>query len=353
MSGQAHNGGYPNAFLLPASLPASMGGSDGHPSCENGLPLSSSFDYNALCWFSGIVWIFYGVVFLTSPFGFVPIEGMYKYLWGRFEAGLKEGVDGRGDYDNKFTKGMTLGAGGAMVQLGLFFIWASSNDNYEDFNFFIVAIIGWALQLAIFVYTLVGGGWQIPKVAGWGVGFTACLALSIVVQIQNDNDFKQLSSKYAEDGSLDAGGVLYFFAVFALFGGVVLFVTSFEKFEEYGMNFYLSEEGSNSNFSRQVMRVAAAVNIALGLIYLWAAVNFDEDVNIKSSNGDFSIHRDEDFPLMLVFAVHMLPLFVMWGIPSIFVNEDDVESFAIFTFSALFGSQLAVWFTMWKMSCFP
>jgi len=294
-------------------------------------------DLSAYMWYSAIIFLWYGATLLITPFKLLPIEGNLKYLWLRFEAGFKEPDQ---EY-TPFVKGMMHIVGVNFIGLGLIHVWASSD--HPDFDFYTVLTIVWALQLAVFAYLLINGGFKIIKCAGWGVAFAACLALSIVVLAQQKNDDRQLFSNSSHPNGINSGNVLFFFAAFTTVGGLWAYLSSFDYFEAIGPNFYLEDSIELDDFSRAVLRLNGVSTWMLSLYLWWAAVNYN-----ATQGTDYGA----DFQFLFADWIAGAVFIAFWGIVSMVANPNVWEEFAIFQYAALVGSQLAVSVFIWKTHCY-
>lgn len=302
----------------------------------------SVVDYSSFLWYTGILWAFYGVSIFLSPFGLFPIGGNMKYTWSRFEAGMKESVEGRGDYSNPFVATMTRFAGIGMFTIGLFHIWAA--DDHPKFDFFTVMTISSGIIFLVFVFDIIlGGKFKMKMLAGWAINFGAILALSITVLAYQKGDEKQLIKEKANDG-FEAGGPLFYFAVFNTLGSINVWMISYERFAWMGPNLYLKEENQISelnSFTRSIIRLNAMPQVMLSVILWWATLNYE----VSPEN------YGQDFPFLMAIWISYI-IFFIWCICNFIANPDDWEPFAIFQAPLLVGSAFAVYITLWHISCY-
>lgn len=289
---------------------------------------NTAWNWNTFFWIHGIIWCFYGVVLFMSPFKLVPTEGMMKYGWMAYHAGIKADSEDRGEYDH-WAGPQSHFIGISFLTIGLFNIWAT--DSRDDFSFFTVLVITSVLQFATFLYVLKKDfeKWN-AKVYGWGAAFLAIMVVSCLILGDQDTDAKQFNS---DEGDLDAGPFLWFLGAFLVFGGVQLIGTSFEATKAFGAEFYMTEDGktdfSMNGFNTPIQRFAGCCNIGMGLICLWGAAFYDSD-----NQGD----PDWEFPSVM-FYINLL--FLLFGVTSFVMQEGYYEEFAIYQF-ATFLSALTV-----------
>lgn len=306
-------------------------------------------DYSSLLWYAGILWAFYGVIIFLSPFKLFPIDGMMKYAWMRFEAGMKpesrEKYGGDDLYENPFVATMTRFAGIAMLIVGLFHIWAA--DDHPNFDFFTVVTIFAALQCIIFFVDLFRGSYKIKMAAGWGLNFLAILGLSIAVLATQKNDEKQLLKfKSDDDYSSLINGTLLYLAIFSTAGAINIWMMTYKPFEFMGPNLYLIEEKQlddylDNVFIKSVMRLNAMATSMISVYFWWAAMNYN-----LSQHG-----YGQDFPFLMAVWVSYIAFFI-WCLTCFVANPNDFEAFAIFQAPFLVSSLFAVILAFWHVSCY-
>lgn len=304
-----------------------------------GCETNSGWNWDTFFWIHGIVWCFYGVVLFLSPFNLFPTEGIWKFGWMAYHAGIKADQDNRGEYDH-WTSPQTHFMGISFLTIGLFNIWAT--DSRDDFSFFTVLVISSALQFATFLFVLIKdfSKWN-NMVYGWGAAFLAIVVVSSLILSDQDTDAKQFNS---DEGDIDVGPFLWFLGAFFIFGGVQLIGTSFSFSEAFGAKFYMTEEGltdfTMNDFNTPIQRFAGCCNIAMGLICMWGAAYYDSD---KQADPDW------EFPSVM-FYINLL--FLLFGISSFVMQEGYYEEFAIYQFgsflsgltvSALCGTASMCW----------
>lgn len=314
-----------------------------HPSGANNFAMEGCsptdvFDWTALFWYQGIMMSFYGVVMFLSPFKLFPSDGIYKFGWLTWHAGVKdvEG-NGRGEYDDGWVGGLQHMTGVQFLFLGMISIWASGN--HEDFTFFVAVVISYVLAFLTFVKILLQHREKYNNmVYTWGVMFLICLILSIVVLTSEETDAEQLSN-VVSDGP--AGGVLWFFAVFSLLGAVNQGLCSFDKFASMGAAMYMKEPYASTRFGNGVQRMNAWAGLSVGAVFLWAAIIHGKDF----AAGD---EVNFQFPIVMII---MYALMIVTAIVENVVFPGHMEEFANLQMGVLAGSGLAAFVIGWQVTC--
>lgn len=226
-----------------------------------------------------------------------------------------------------------------MINHGLVSIWAA--EERSGWTFMTVVCVSWGLALATYIRVVVAhfGSWN-WLVYIWGVIYTVCLLLCYSILADQESDAEQLSKTAAKDG-LNAGAVFWFFAIFNFAGGAQLVLTTFKFAEKYGAAFYMKgAEAAHyepSSMTKSIQRLAGTVQFQSGLLFLWAAVNYDAN-------------SEPELTLPLVGFISFLLLLVQ-STGHFIAMEDFWESFAVVHMCLVTSGFTTAYLIGWAITC--
>jgi hypothetical protein len=304
--------------------------------CTN--PDVAGFDWPSLWYTVAVLNLWWGLVLWLSPFEIFPITGKWKFAFLNWNAAVKEDAIGGRSYDI-WSAAQAQFAGVGLIILGLVSIWAT--EERSGWTFMTVACVGWALALATFIRVLVANfaSWN-WLVYIWGVMFTVGLVLSYLILADQESDAEQLSKTAAKDG-LNAGAVFWFFAIFSFASGAQLVLTTFKFAEKYGGAFFMKgAEAAHyepSGMAKSIQRLNGTFQFQLGLIFLWAAVNYDAD-------------GEPELTLPLVGFISFLFL-VIQSAGHFIAMEDFWENFAVVHMCLMTSGFATSYLIGWAITC--
>jgi len=297
------------------------------------------YDWNIMFWILGIIWLWYSVVVMLSPFNLLPQEGMMKYGWLHFFSAIKEG----GAFEREWTTYGSIAtfiAGCNMAGTGLFFIWAS--DQHEDLTFFVPASVLGGLQLIAWLHAWFRFRDEFkPMLYAWAVSPIITLAVSIAVVTDQDTDLKQLKSdKFGGNvDGINVENMLWLIVAMQASQAVIMTLNAvFKSVNDFNCKLHFKEDYETSDTDYWCLRWAACCQNGVTLIFLWAAYNFDKAA------------ADTDFTFPLISWVIMAQMFVFW-VYQFLTFQDSYEVFAIIQGMFYFTALPTAVLVGWRISC--